>query len=95
MSQAQRARLCEIAKTPVLAATPADPDDLRELSAAQLVEMRKLSNDYMTDDAVTPYNFETKHYNNPAVKLCLVFPGETNLTSFFSPTLKVTTIVEL
>ena len=49
-AQEQRTRLREMAKTPVLAATPADPDDLRELSAEQLVEMRKLSNDHMTEE---------------------------------------------
>ena len=37
-------------------------------------------------NVVTPHNFDTKHYNNPAVRLCLVFPGETDLTSFFSHT---------
>ena len=37
-------------------------------------------------NVVTPQNFDTKHYNNPAVKLCLVFPGEADLTSFFSHT---------
>ena len=37
-------------------------------------------------NVVTPHNFDTKHYNNPAVKLCLVFPGETDLTSFFTTT---------
>ena len=41
-AQAQHARLRQIAKKPVLTATPADPDDLRELSAEQLVKMRKL-----------------------------------------------------
>ena len=37
-------------------------------------------------NVVTPYNFDAKHYNNPAVKLCLVFPGEADLTSFFTHT---------
>ena len=37
-------------------------------------------------NVVTPHNFDTKHYNNPAVRLCLVFPGETDLTNFFTST---------
>ena len=37
-------------------------------------------------DVVAPHNFDAKHCNNPAVKLCLIFPGEADLTSFFTHT---------
>ena len=45
----RRAHLRSIANSPILSATPADPDDLRECSAPELVEMRKLANDHMTE----------------------------------------------
>ena len=45
-----RKQLRELAATPVVTATPADPDDLVPHSAAELLEMRKLSNDHMTDE---------------------------------------------
>ena len=34
-----------------------------------------------THNIVTPHDFDAKRYNNPAVKLCFVFPGKTVLTS--------------
>ena len=46
----QRSRLRQIANTPIVSATPADPDDLVSHSAADLLEMRKLSNDHMTEE---------------------------------------------
>ena len=33
---------------------------------------------------VAPHDFNEKHYNNPAIKFCLVFPGQPELTSVFS-----------
>ena len=45
-----RHQLRDVAATPLLAATPADPDDLIPHSAADLLEMRKLSNDHMTEE---------------------------------------------
>ena len=49
-SLAQRERLRAVAASPIVTATPADPDDLQDSSAADLLEMRKLSNDHMTDE---------------------------------------------
>ena len=46
----RRAHLRSLAATPLLSASPADPDDLVPHSAADLLEMRKLSNDHMTEE---------------------------------------------
>ena len=35
--------------------------------------------------SVTPHDYNEKHYNNPAIKFCLVFPGQPELTSVFMP----------
>ena len=32
---------------------------------------------------VTPHDYNEKHYDNPAIKFCLVFPGQPELTSVF------------
>ena len=49
--QEQRAQIRALAATPLLDSTPpVDPDDLEHLSAPDLLEMRKLSNDHMTDE---------------------------------------------
>ena len=40
----------ETAATLILSATPPDPDDLVEHSAAELLEMRKLATDFMTKE---------------------------------------------
>ena len=49
-SDFQRAQLRDFANTPVVSATPSDPDDLKPHSASDLLEMRKLSNDHMTEE---------------------------------------------
>ena len=49
-SQQRRAALRALAATPLLSATPADPEDLSLHSASDLLEMRKLSNDHMTEE---------------------------------------------
>ena len=58
--KSQRARLRSLAATPVLAATPADPDDLVPHSAPELLEMRKLANDHMTDEEKALPSFTRK-----------------------------------
>ena len=49
-SALQRAEMRALAATPVLQATPPDPDDLISPSAPELLEMRKLANGHMTDE---------------------------------------------
>ena len=56
----QRASLRALSSTPVLPATPPDPDDVVPLSAAELVDMRKLSNDHMTDEEKALPSFTRK-----------------------------------
>ena len=46
----QRRALREAAATPLLSATPPDPDNLRSMSPAKLLEMHKLVNDHMTEE---------------------------------------------
>ena len=48
-SLAQHERLRAVVASPVVAATPADPDDLKASSADDLLEMHKLSNYHMMD----------------------------------------------
>ena len=48
--QQRQLRVRALAATPFLSATPADTDDLASRSAADLLEMRKLSNDHMTEE---------------------------------------------
>ena len=59
-ASSQRAQLRETAATPLLSATPPDPDDLQVRSAPDLLEMRKLSNDHMTEEEKALPSFTLK-----------------------------------
>ena len=56
----QRAALREAASRALPSGTPADPDDLTHHSAPDLLEMRKLSNDHMTEEEKALPSFTRK-----------------------------------
>ena len=56
----QRSELRRVAATPPPTATPPDPDDMIECSAAELAEMRKLTNDHMTPEEKELTSFSRK-----------------------------------
>ena len=60
-AQQQRRLLRELAATPIVDAAPCDPDDLVNYSAAELLEMRKLSNDHMTPEERNLKSFTRKN----------------------------------
>ena len=60
-SPQQRRAIRAAAATPLLSATPPDPDDLIEYAPAELLEMRKLMNDHMTPEEKALPSFKRKH----------------------------------
>ena len=59
--QEQRRRLRELAATPLMDATPPDPDDLIHYSPEELLEMHKLVNEHMTPEERNLKSFTRKN----------------------------------
>ena len=57
----QRARLRELASTPDPGCTLPDPDDLEEHAPEELLEIRKLTNDHMTEEEKNLKSFSRKN----------------------------------